>query len=356
MDYPGEKVLIRLLDLLQTGAGGIFGPWQEQRIGLARTKARIAERLLLEQAEIDVAELRSGRKKIDRTSGLLIENSPAPLLLTGPIEEDTYNQTLSNELTSEFAVSATSTARANEIQQAINLKRISLFAEEAAEEMDADVSQTSADGAVDPDWFSKWRISAQNVSREEMQRLWAKLLAGEVNQPGKFSMRAMEYLSNMSVDEADLLAKIGPFVTNGGIIKLDNKFLENKGITFSDLLTLEELALISSASSLGGISYKFGSTEHKGEHLAHILCHDSVLEVKMKQIKDETPELTFAVINVTRTAIEILSLADFEIDEQYLTEVAEKAVKKGADKVQLGRLHTNRKNYDLIRTLATSDA
>ena len=32
MDLPGEKVLIRLIDLFQTGIGGALRPWQVRRV------------------------------------------------------------------------------------------------------------------------------------------------------------------------------------------------------------------------------------------------------------------------------------------------------------------------------------
>lgn len=171
LDLPGEKVLVRLIDLLQTSAGSLFGTWQEKRIGKARAEARVAERLMLEQAELDVAEIRSGRKKIDRSSGLMIESSQAPLLLTGPVWKDRSNLDTKSEFAAEFTSATFSTARANEMQRAINLKHVSLFAEEAAEEMDSAEQQVFTEGLVDPDWFSKWRNTSLNVLQEEMQRL-----------------------------------------------------------------------------------------------------------------------------------------------------------------------------------------
>ncbi len=65
MDLPGEKVLIRLIDLLETGIGGALRPWQVRRVEGANAEARIYERLLLEQAEKDIPDIRAGRKRID---------------------------------------------------------------------------------------------------------------------------------------------------------------------------------------------------------------------------------------------------------------------------------------------------
>ena len=43
------------------------------------------------------------------------------------------------------------------------------------------------DHKVNHDWTARYFIGVQDVSSEEMQRLWAKVLAGEVDRPGQFS-------------------------------------------------------------------------------------------------------------------------------------------------------------------------
>lgn len=58
---------------------------------------------------------------------------------------------------------------------------------------------------VDKDWVIQFFESAENVSDEEMQIIWARLLAGEVQQPGTFSKRAIHALKLMSAREAEAL-------------------------------------------------------------------------------------------------------------------------------------------------------
>ncbi len=55
---------------------------------------------------------------------------------------------------------------------------------------------------VDEDWRAIFFDKCRLVSDEEMQMLWGKVLAGEVNQPGTFSRRLLNLLSTTSESEA----------------------------------------------------------------------------------------------------------------------------------------------------------
>ncbi|MBA4354443.1 MAG: hypothetical protein C0409_07095, partial [Novosphingobium sp.] len=44
---------------------------------------------------------------------------------------------------------------------------------------------------VGEDWQRKFASFAQDVSEPQMQRVWARILAGEIRKPGSFSYRTM---------------------------------------------------------------------------------------------------------------------------------------------------------------------
>lgn len=60
---------------------------------------------------------------------------------------------------------------------------------------------------ADPDWFSFFIELAEKVSNKTMQELWAKILAGEINQPGAYSLKALQTFKSLSIYDAKLLAK-----------------------------------------------------------------------------------------------------------------------------------------------------
>jgi uncharacterized repeat protein (TIGR03899 family) len=58
---------------------------------------------------------------------------------------------------------------------------------------------------IDPDWFSHYCELVQNISTHSMQKLWAKILAGEIAQPGSFSLKTLNLLKQMSYKDAQAL-------------------------------------------------------------------------------------------------------------------------------------------------------
>jgi uncharacterized repeat protein (TIGR03899 family) len=60
---------------------------------------------------------------------------------------------------------------------------------------------------VDSDWFFQFTQLAQDISNKTMQDLWAKILAGELQSPCSYSLKALKVFKNMSVADAKLFAK-----------------------------------------------------------------------------------------------------------------------------------------------------
>lgn len=55
---------------------------------------------------------------------------------------------------------------------------------------------------IDPDWFQQFCELVLEISNKSMQQLWAKILAGEIATPGKFSLKTLHALKQMSYKEA----------------------------------------------------------------------------------------------------------------------------------------------------------
>lgn len=61
---------------------------------------------------------------------------------------------------------------------------------------------------IDVDWLVRFFSSVESIGNEEMQELWAKLLAGEIQHSGSFSLRTMDKLSSLSQREAMIFQEI----------------------------------------------------------------------------------------------------------------------------------------------------
>ena len=64
------------------------------------------------------------------------------------------------------------------------------------------------DHQPDPDWTARFFDDIQDISSEEMQSLWAKVLAGEVERPGSTSIRTLSILKNLDQAAASLFGNL----------------------------------------------------------------------------------------------------------------------------------------------------
>lgn len=66
--------------------------------------------------------------------------------------------------------------------------------------------------SVEEDWIWRFFQYAQDVSNEDMQRLWAQILAGEVARPGRYSLRTLHFVSMLNAEDAALIEQVCPYV------------------------------------------------------------------------------------------------------------------------------------------------
>ncbi|MCZ8326030.1 MAG: DUF2806 domain-containing protein [Sphingomonadaceae bacterium] len=101
---------------------------------------------------------------------------------------------------------------------------------------------------LDDDWLNVFERYAGDASTDRMQRLWGRVLAGEVRRPGRFSIRTLRFLSEFSQQDALLFAD---FCTSafGGIAP--NRLVKPEGNGIGNLLDLESAGLVTGGSGLG---------------------------------------------------------------------------------------------------------
>jgi len=96
-----------------------------------------------------------------------------------------------------------------ELVKCKNLIRIAEIADREYAKKATDEAKSSKENREwDFDWFLHFFEAAGNVSNEDMQKIWAKLLAGEVENCGRYSVRSITRLSNLSAFEAQLFQQI----------------------------------------------------------------------------------------------------------------------------------------------------
>lgn len=135
-----------------------------------------------------------------------------------------------------------------EIKKQQNIESIIAFAYRKLEN-DKEVSS----GPVDPDWISNFFDNAGNISNEQMQLLWSQILAGEVRQTNSFSIRTVNALKSLTVEEAKVFEEISSFVINDRFIPAhflsDNHIGDNEimlSLVDAGLMQVDEGKLCSS--------------------------------------------------------------------------------------------------------------
>jgi hypothetical protein len=131
-------------------------------------------------------------------------------------------------------------------KEARRQKNLESIAAKAARE----VAESVSEKPVEQDWLAQFFEYCQDVSNEDMQTLWARLLSGEVAQPGSYSYRTLSVVKMLTADVANLFTRFCSFLwrDNNGLMPIlagpGSRFAEEQGLTFVALLLLRQNSLI----------------------------------------------------------------------------------------------------------------
>ena len=120
------------------------------------------------------------------------------------------------------------------------LSNIRSVADHAAENLSG---QEAPNDAPDPDWTARFLESVQDVSSEEMQELWARLLSGEILNPKSVSIQTISVLRNMSKQDAETFAAFSRYEISG-IVRQGSYRRLAPPLSDDKVLDLRELGLV----------------------------------------------------------------------------------------------------------------
>lgn len=175
------------------GMGGYFRPWQIERVA----KAESAAELIKAQGKIDVEDLQQ------RTARRFIEEQ----------------------------------ARHQINMEAIAGKAIPLL------------NAASDSAKISDDWVTNFFDKCRIISDDEMQALWAKVLAGEANAPGTFSRRTVNFLADVDKMDAEAFARLCRFCWTVEkdqwpiVFDIDKDIYKKEGVTLHTLAHLNNIGL-----------------------------------------------------------------------------------------------------------------
>jgi len=109
---------------------------------------------------------------------------------------------------------------------------------------------------VEDDWIVDFFDKCRLISDEEMQNLWARILAGEANSPGKFSKRTIDLVASMDKSDASLFSNLCSFGVVWDriyvlIYDVNAKMYVDHEINFTSLCHLDSIGLVHFENSKG---------------------------------------------------------------------------------------------------------
>lgn len=184
--------------------------------------------------------------------------------------------------------------------------------------------QQVSDESVDDDWVARFFSIVKDISNEEMQYIWGRILAGEIASPQSFSLRTLDILRNISGDEARIFQQIIPYITyNNGcyFILADMRVLQKYEIPYSYILLLDECGLMNSDA---GLSLDIQVSNGKEQ----LIVHDrQTIIVRKRNTNDE--RVSASIFTLTRVGQEFYNILshtssdDNEKSEEYIKELAQ---------------------------------
>ena len=200
------------------------------------------------------------------------------------------------------ALSEGTLRRWNEKRDLIHAMNMCKIVEKARAKMgqESSTQESSKPFGVESGWLLNFLDKSKTVSDDEMQDLWASILAGEANNPGSYSTGTINLLPNLDQEDANLFVKLNSFtwlvIANRFplIFDLDANIYRQNGITAETLILLDEIGLI----NYGGIQRTQLTTTLNPIHLFY----------ENKEILIEAPQFDIGVVTLTRAGRQLLSI------------------------------------------------
>jgi uncharacterized repeat protein (TIGR03899 family) len=309
----------KLIDIVSNSVGKISKPFFDRKD--VDTKAYEIEKLAEARAKEMKIIATAVKENFQITGGIeykdekIVINSPKEF----PIEtQQSFLITPSLEKRTQDRVSF------QEAKKQLNIENVTAF---AAEELRNEEKVT--DEPLDEDWTTRFFKIAEEVSNEEMQALWGKILAGEIKQPKTYSLRTLELIRNLSKHEADTFMKAANFaIKSGGKSYLfkgnnENTLNEEYNISYTDIALLTEVGLLQTGD------YVNHQVLQQTTDIQRVFVAGNI--ILLANIKANTPTIKMPVNVFSNSGNELLKLMNTTPSIEYLTYFANSIKNENVD-------------------------
>lgn len=293
--------------LVDKGIGSILQPWQERRVGESRLDLKRQEILKIAEAERLAEDIRNGNIQFESPQlENFLENRQGRIEPTLGVEYAVRNS---------FGKSVS-----ENIRKEANVAKSILIAEDLL----ADDATPVNESKLEDDWLFNWQEYAGRVSSEDLQQLWGKILAGEIKSPGSYSYRTLDFLKTLSKADAEVIATAAQFVVGGVIFREHDEILEKAGVNFGILMYLQELGILSGVEAVG-LQTKWKSSQ-QAHFIKALISYNHCLILKHENPQEVASKSVYLVTTIGK---EVLSLAQFGANKEYLKAAGAQFAKQG---------------------------
>lgn len=185
--------------------------------------------------------------------------------------------------------------------------------------LDSEVTSTTIE-QMDEDWIVFHSEKARLVSDNEMQNLWARVMASEAEVPGSYSKRTLEMLSVLEKTEAHLFTSLCRFVVRQNSVaipailydehrdRLPNVYTD-LGVNADTLLQLATIGLVHYTSPL--FTKNVQLYDAPAVELAYFE-DDRTYQVSKNDPRTGKYAIDFGVVNLTKVGRQLAGIAGAE--------------------------------------------
>ena len=164
---------------------------------------------------------------------------------------------------------------------------------------------------------------AEEISDEEMQDIWGRVLAGEIKKPKSYSLRTLEVLRNISKEEAKLIIKVSNYI-NGN----DYVCAEEDCLNIIDQATLGEIGVLCS-----DLIFRTYTIPENG-----VLSYALNKYIKINIYASPHKEINITAKKLTQAGKEIMNLVEEHNYNVFLDFLSKKLKSKGATRVTINEI------------------
>jgi hypothetical protein len=154
------------------------------------------------------------------------------------------------------------------------------------------------DSVMDPDWLNVFGRYAEDATSDRMRTLWARILAGEAQSEGTFSLTTLRIVSELDRKVAVALQNFSAYRISGGHIAIPNQL---EGDLLAQSQILEDAGLVS------GIGTNLRSRFPVKNGFAHIFAEGWALRVT-----SEVDVVEISALKLTRAAMELSTILPYD--------------------------------------------